>query len=131
MTKRILTTLALAAASAFALLVAAPAYACGPDCPQHEKLHAEGRDCDCPHHAEHHKADKKAGEKAVPPGKGDTKPAPAATPDKKAESAGAAGILLAADAPCKCEKGGKNCTCPKGKCKCANCHPEEKEKKKA
>ncbi len=128
MTKRTLTTLALAAASALALLLAAPAQACGPDCAQHKKLHAEGKDCDCPHHAEHHKADQKASEKAAPD-KGDAKPAPAA-PDKKAEAA-AGGVLLAVDTPCRCEKGGKNCICPKGKCRCPNCHPEEKDKKKA
>ena len=68
---------------------------------------------------------------ARPPPRPPARPAPAPAPDKKAEAAGAAGILLAADAPCKCEKGGKNCTCPKGKCTCPNCHPEAKEKKKA
>ncbi len=126
MTKRTLKILGIAAASAFALLVAAPARACGPDCEQHKKVHAEGKDCDCPHHAEHHKADQKADEKAAPE---KAKPAPA-KPDKKAEAA-AAGVLLAADAPCNCDKDGKNCTCPKGKCKCPNCHPEGKDKKKA
>jgi hypothetical protein len=29
---------------------------------------------------------------------------------------------------CKCEKGGKNCTCPKGECKCPNCHKKAKKR---
>ncbi len=39
------------------------------------------------------------------------------------------GAPMVGAADCKCEKGGKNCTCPKGKCDCKNCH--EKEGKKA
>jgi hypothetical protein len=106
MTKRMLTTsLALAAASALALAAPLAARACGAD--GHRQAGVQATDCDCPFHADHHKAD-----------------AP------KAGAAGA-GAVLAADAPCKCEKGGKNCTCPKGKCKCPNCHgdaPKEKSK---
>jgi hypothetical protein len=30
-------------------------------------------------------------------------------------------VASADDAKCKCEKGGKGCTCEKGKCHCANC----------
>lgn len=113
MTKRLVVSLALAAASAFALALATPAAAC---------------DCgDCPHHHAA-KADKKAADKAAPADKkGDAKPAAPAAPaaEKKAEAASATGTLLAA--ACNCEKGGKNCTCPKGECKCKNCEPAPKK----
>ena len=36
--------------------------------------------------------------------------------------------MAAGDAKkCECEKGGKNCTCAKGECKCANCGKGEKK----
>lgn len=114
MTKRLVVSLALAAASAFALAIATPAAAC---------------DCgDCPHKNAAH-PDKKAADKAAPADKkGDAKPAAPAAPaatEKKAEAASATGTLLAA--ACQCEKGGKNCTCPKGECKCKNCEPAPKK----
>jgi hypothetical protein len=93
MTKRFLLKIALGTAALFALGLAAPALACG-------------KDCDCAKKAE--KADKKEA------------PKPAA--DKKADLGAAGSSLLAADeAKCKCEKGGKGCTCKKGECKCENC----------
>ncbi|SRR6266568_9394523 len=95
MTKRLLLSIALAAASAFALTVAQPVYACG-------------KDCDCAKKADATKADAKKPEQ-----KPAEKPAPAtpAATEKKAEGA----------PKCECTKGGKGCTCPKGTCKCANC----------
>ncbi len=94
MTKRLVLAMALGVASAFALTIAAPAYACG-------------KDCDC--------AKKAAAEK-----KGDTKPG--AKPDAKpAEKPAAAEKKADNAAKCECTKGGKGCTCPKGECKCANC----------
>lgn len=59
--------IALAAAAAFALSAAAPALACGPDCPMHkvaaaDKAEKKGehackcadpKDCKCPHDAKH------------------------------------------------------------------------------
>ncbi len=155
MFSRLLTTLALAAASAFTLAVASPAWAC-PNCD------------DCPHKADHHapkgKAAKKAGEKApaaAPKQEADKAPQAAPAPgEKKADAAAPAGTLVAAGcdcektgkctcpkgectckgcphakasgavsaAPdkCQCEKGGKNCTCPKGKCTCENCKAHRK-----
>jgi hypothetical protein len=98
MTKRLLQTLALSAASAFALAVATPAYACG-------------KDCEC--------------SKGSGPSTKGTKPVkpaekPAAGEKKAGTSLGDADRLLAAD-KCQCEKGGKGCTCKKGECTCANC----------
>ncbi len=87
MTKRFFLSIALGALAAFALGVAAPAYACG-------------KDCDCTKKAASDKVEKKDAKPAEKPAAG----------DKKAEAA-----------PCKCEKGGKGCTCEKGKCKCENC----------
>jgi hypothetical protein len=42
---------------------------------------------------------------------------------KKATTTASAakGVPATASAKCECEKGGKNCTCPKGQCECANC----------
>ncbi len=92
MTKRFLLTFTLAVASAFALTVAAPVYACG-------------KDCDC---AKKAPADKKP--EAKPGAKPDAKPAEKAAADKKAEAG-----------KCECTKDGKGCTCKKGECKCPNC----------
>ena len=78
MSKRIFLTIALAVASAFALTVAAPAYACGGDCDCAKKSGAEKKS-DKP-------ADKKSAEK------------------KASLDAQAATTLLAAgDAKCECE----------------------------
>jgi hypothetical protein len=97
MTKHLLMKIALGAAALFALGVAAPALACG-------------KDCDCAKKAE--KAEKKD----------TTKPAEKPAADKKADLSAPGTSLLAADeAKCKCEKGGKGCTCKKGECKCENC----------
>lgn len=96
MTKRLLLSIALAAAGAFALTLAQPAYACGKDCDCAKKADAKKPEM---------KPEQKPAEKAAP-----AAPAPAAT-EKKAEGT----------AKCECTKGGKDCTCPKGECKCANC----------
>jgi hypothetical protein len=97
MTRHFLLSAALAAASAFALTIATPAYACGKDC-----------DCAKRHKASATKPDAKP--EAKPDAKSQPKPA-AAAPEKKAEGSG----------KCECTKGGKGCTCPKGECKCPNC----------
>ncbi len=106
MSKRLILTLALGIASAFALTLAAPAYACG-------------KDCDCAKKAAAKKTDG-----AKPEAKPDSKPAekPAAG-EKKAELGAASTVRVAAGDPkkCECEPGGKGCTCKKGECKCANC----------
>lgn len=77
--------IALAAAAAFVLASAAPAYACGPDCPMHKDKTAAA---DCPMHkdkvAAADKAEKK-GDKAC------------ACKDEK---------------DCKCAKHAANCDCP-------------------
>ncbi len=93
MTKRIFLTVGLGFAAALALGFAAPALACNGD-------------CDCAKKAD--KADKKDA------------PKPADKAEKKV-SLGTAASTLAADEGCKCEKGGKGCTCAKGQCHCANC----------
>jgi hypothetical protein len=99
MTKRLLLSIALAAAGAFALTVAQPAYACG-------------KDCDCAKKADATKADAKK-----PEVKPEQKPA-----EKSAPTAPAATEKKAQGTPkCECTKGGKGCTCPKGTCTCANC----------
>ncbi len=104
MSKRLILTLALGVASAFALTLASPAYACG-------------KDCECA---------KKAGAKTgtKPEAKPDAKPAekPAAG-EKKAELGAAPTVRVAAgeEKKCECQPGGKGCTCKKGECKCANC----------
>jgi hypothetical protein len=112
--KRLALQLALAATAAFALAVAAPAAACGDDCPMHKAAAADKQAAngehpcgkDCPMH------------KAAAPDKDSKKDAkPAEKP--AAEKAGVDGKK--AEATCGCEKGGKGCTCPKGECKCANC----------
>jgi hypothetical protein len=92
MTKRFPLSLALAAASAFALFLAVPAHACDGDC---------------------HSA-KKATTTA------------AAEPAKSAPSTGQPAPSTASG-KCECEKGGKNCTCPKGECDCANCGKGKKD----
>jgi hypothetical protein len=97
MTKRLLLSIALTAAAAFALTIAQPAYACGKDCDCAKKAGATK--------ADEKKPELKPTEKAAP-----AAPAPAAT-EKKAEGT----------TKCECTKGGKGCTCPKGECKCANC----------
>jgi hypothetical protein len=114
MNKHFVAKVALAVASAFALAFALPAFACD-------------KDCGCAH-MKGAKADKHAADKAAPAPKADTKQAPAvpAAPEKKAGAASVGSGALAAG--CDCEKGGKNCTCPKGECKCKNC---EKPPKKA
>ncbi len=90
--KSLVRNLVLAATSAFALLLATPAQACGGDCD------------DCPHRAAS-KVDRKA-----------AAPAPANAPAAPATAA----------EKCQCEKGGKGCTCPPGKCDCANCGKAKK-----
>jgi len=92
MTKRFFLTIALGCATAFLLGVAAPAWACNGDCDSAKKVN---------------KAEKK------------DSPKPADKAEKKASLGTAASTLAAED--CKCEKGGKGCTCPKGQCHCANC----------
>jgi len=92
MTKRFFLTISLAVVAAFALGVAMPARACNGDCDGAKK-------------------DVKAQKKDAP------KPAEKAV--KKASLGTAASTLAAND--CKCEKGGKGCTCAKGQCHCANC----------
>ncbi|HEX7488811.1 MAG TPA: hypothetical protein VF341_07885 [Anaeromyxobacteraceae bacterium] len=92
MTKRLLLSIALTAAAAFALTIAQPAYACGKDCDCAKKADAKKPEV---------KPEQKPADKATPA-------APAAT-EKKAEGT----------PKCECTKGGKGCTCPKGECKCA------------
>jgi hypothetical protein len=46
-------------------------------------------------------------------------PKPTDKAEKKASLSTAASTLAAED--CKCEKGGKGCTCAKGQCHCENC----------
>jgi len=108
MSKRLILTLALGVASAFALTLAAPAYACD-------------KDCGCAKNAA-----KKSG--TNPEAKPDAKPAekPAeksAAGEKKAELGAPSTVLVAAgdEKKCECQAGGKGCTCKKGECKCANC----------
>jgi hypothetical protein len=102
MTRRFLTTVAFAAAAAFALAMATPAQACDG--------HKQTADT------------QKKSDKATPKAssKGDKAPA---VQDKKADASAPASTLLAA--ACNCDKDGKNCTCPKGECKCPNCHQEK------
>ncbi len=110
MSRRLATTVAFAAAAAFALAFANPAKAC--DCSQHKETAAAQKKAD--------KAAPKAGSKAevkAPPAK-----------DKKADASVPASNVLAA--VCNCDKDGKNCTCPKGECKCPNCQ-EHKPKARA
>ena len=105
MQKRLFLTIALGVASAFALTLASPAYACE-------------KDCGCAKKAAAKKTDGK------PEAKPDAKPVekPAAT-DKKADVGATSTVRLAAgeEKKCECEVGGKGCTCKKGECKCANC----------
>jgi Ni/Co efflux regulator RcnB len=110
MTRRLVTTMAFAAATAFALAMATPAQAC--------EQHKQTADT-------HKKADDKAATKASTKTDGKV---PAAQ-DKKADASAPASTLLAAG--CNCDKDGKNCTCPKGECKCPNCHKEKPDKPKA
>ncbi len=100
MTKRFLLSAALAAAGAFALTVASPAYACGKDC-----------DCAKKEKASATKPEPKPGAKPEAKPDAQPQPKPAAAPEKKAEGSG----------KCECTKGGKGCICPKGECKCPNC----------
>jgi hypothetical protein len=93
MTTRFFLKASLGMAVVAALGFAAPAWACNGDC-------------------DHAKKDVKAQKKDAP------KPTDKA--EKKA-SAATAPSTLAAGEDCKCEKGGKGCTCPKGQCHCANC----------
>lgn len=110
MTRRFVTTVAFAAAAAFALAIATPAQA-----------------CDCDGHKQTADTQKKA-DKAAPKtsSKGDKAPA---AQDKKADASAPASTLLAA--ACNCDKDGKGCTCPKGECKCPNCHKGDKPKARA
>lgn len=116
--KNLLLAAAIAVSGAFGLVAvtSTPAYACGKECEcgkkgphEHTAKTLDGAKKDAP-----------AAEKAAP---AQDKAAPAAS-DKKADaSPAAAGVRMADEKPadCKCEKGGKNCTCKKGACKCANC----------
>ena len=124
MTKRLLLSIALAAAGAFALTLAQPAYACG-------------KDCDCAKKADAKKPEMKPEQKPA-------EKAPAAT-EKKAEgtpkcectkggkgctcpkgeckcaNCGAPKFAAASPAEkkaCDCVKT-KDCSCAKGECKCA------------
>jgi hypothetical protein len=92
MTKRLFLTISMGMVAAFALGFSSPARACNGDCDSHKNVN---------------KAEKKDA------------PKPADKAEKKA-SAATAPSTLAAEA-CKCEPGGKGCTCPKGQCHCANC----------
>jgi hypothetical protein len=112
MTRRFFTTVAFAAASAFALAIATPAEAC--PCDQHGKQTAGSQ--------------KKADDKAATKASAKPEKAPAAQ-DKKADASEPGSTLLAAG--CNCDKDGKNCTCPKGECKCPNCHKDKPDKPKA
>ena len=99
--KRFVMTAALAAASAFALTIAAPARACNGD-------------CECARKSPTAKKGTKGSAKPAQPAE-----KPAAS-EKKADL-GSAVPVAAGEAKCQCEKGGKNCTCAKGQCHCANC----------
>lgn len=91
--------LVLAAATAFALAGAAPAYACGADCPMHKSASAEA---DCPMH------------KTASAGNGST----VAAADKKDAKA-----TCACKDPkeCKCAHHGAKCDCPV-------CHAKQEKK---
>ncbi len=102
--KRLALQLALAVTAAFTLAVAAPARASDcADCPKHKSA----------------ATDPKSG--AEKPQKKDAKPAEKAPAAPAAPAATDAKKTTQAPTDCKCEKGGKGCTCPKGECKCANC----------
>ena len=101
MTRHLLTNIALGAASAFALTVAVPAFACDCDKKASTTSGQEGREEDT----------------AAPATPKQAAPAP----EKKAEIS-KAGTLLVAAADCKCgAKDPKDCKCEKG-CKCQDKH---------
>lgn len=98
---RLATTVAFAAAAAFALAFASPARAC--DCAQHEQTAGA-----------HKRADDKAAAQAA-----GTKAGAQVVRDEKVDASTAGSTLQ--DTGCNCDKEGKHCTCPKGQCKCPNC----------
>lgn len=103
---------AVAAIAAF--LVAAPAaFACDKDCDCMKRA-SQGTGKSATPDAKPAPAQEKAAPKAAP-----SPDAKGAKSGEKAELTGASPVI--ADADCKCEKGGKNCTCKKGECRCANC----------
>ncbi len=102
--RRFATTIAFAAAAAFALASAGPARAC--DCDQHEQ--AAGT---------HKGADDKAAAQAA----GTEVGTQVARDEKDTSTPGSAPQA----AGCNCDKEGKHCTCPKGQCKCPNCKDHE------
>ncbi len=94
--------LALAAAAAAFLASAAPAYACGPDCPMHKDKAAAA---DCPHH----------------------KVAAADPAEKKDATKDAKACACKGEKDCKCghaHEHAANCDCPA-------CHAKKDEKKKS
>jgi len=116
MTRHPVALFALAAVGALGLALAHPALACDCAAMKKEAKKAEQagdkvaagcecgakqhKDCTCKDACKCHKEKE---EKEKP----------------KAGAAVAPKDLLAAG--CQCEKGGKNCTCPKGDCHCPNC----------
>ncbi len=142
MTRRLSMNLALALAGAFALTAALPTFAC--DCDHKKDAKAAKSDKDKGGDAKTAPADKSAkpaAEKKADAGAAsdshlaggcdcgakDPKDCKCGsgckctdkTEKPKASVAKASKVLLAGG--CNCEKGGKNCTCPKGDCKCSNC----------
>lgn len=100
MSRRLATTVAFAAAAAFALAFANPARAC--DCGQPKQTAGAQQRAD----------------KATAQATGTEVGAQVAR-DEKADASVPGSTLQAAE--CNCDKDGKHCTCPKGQCKCPNC----------
>ena len=152
MSRRLIMNIALAVAGAFGLAVAVPSLACECDKNKAEKVEKAEKKGDTKaapaQKSEKPAADKKA-EAATSSGlllaagcncgakeakdckcgkdckcyeqHGKEKP--------KASAATGSTILLAAG--CNCTKDGKNCTCPKGECKCENCKQAQPKAKAA